>query len=742
MTARCYRIIATSLVIAVSLPTTAVAQTSYPMLMSLKPAAAQVGTSSVHALSSRYSMAGAYKVLVSGDGVTGEIVKDKQDAGKRKRGRRGGRRGRRSTGRTRIKFTVAPDAKPGVRDFRIATPNGASTLGQLVIVRDPVVVESGTNNTPEQANPVKLPATFCGAIERAEDVDYFKFHAKAGQSFTFHVRAMRLQDRIHDLQQHVDPIISIRNASGSTIVQSDNYYAADPLLTHRFDEDGDYFLEIRDVRYQGNNFWEYCIEASDRPFVVAVHPMGVARGKSTPLELIGRQLPQNRRTDFQGRRSRIRENSGVRKTDGRILTNSATVERTALEGRPTMALGPQTVQLKLPNGELTNPVAVVVSDLSQTVEADGENNTYKTAQPVQVRGGISGRIGKEADIDCFVFEAKKGRRYSFEVMARRWGSALDSHLRILDAKTGRQLALNDDLTANRRLFSDSQIEFWAPPADGKYVLEIRDVHLRGGDDFVYYVNCTRSEPTFELYLDTDKTLLTPGTSGAIFARAIRKNGFTGEIQLDVSGLPAGVSASKGKILAGRATDGCVILSAAPDAKMDVANITVTGIGTAKIAGKERELRVTAQPQQETYMPGGGRNHWHVDMHTVSIGAPNDLRAVKLSTYHVTLKPGESKRIEVTLNRAANFNSNVTLDVRFRHLSSMFADTLPKGVAIDGRNSRTLVTGKVSKGYITLRAAPNAQPAEKQQVSVMANISINFVMKATYSAKPLFVTVKK
>lgn len=690
----------------------AVAQTSYPMLMSLKPAAAQVGTSSVHALSSRYSMAGAYKVIVSGTGVTGEIVTDQpQVADNRKRGKRGGgRRGRRATGQTRIKFTVAPDAKPGVRDFRIATPNGASTLGQLVIVRDPVVVEKGTNNTPEQANPVKLPATICGAIERAEDVDYFKFTAKAGQSFTFHVRAMRLQDRIHDLQQHVDPIISIRNAAGSTIAQSDNHYAADPLLTHRIDEDGEYFLEIRDVRYQGNNFWEYCIEASDRPFVAAVHPMGVARGQSTPLELVGRQLPQERQS---------------------VATIS-----------DKSPLGPQTVQLKLPNGELTNPAAVVVSDLPQTVEADADNNTFKAAQPVQVPGGISGRIGQEADIDCFIFEAKKGERYNFEVIARRWGSAIDSHIRILDAKTGRQLALNDDLTANRRLFSDSEIGFWAPPTDGKYVLEIRDVHLRGGDDYVYYVNCTRSEPTFKLYLDTDKTLLTPGTSGAIFARAVRKNGFTGEIRLQVDGLPTGVTASNGRILAGSATDGCVILTAAPDAKIDVANITVTGIGTAKIGGKEREVWVTAQPQQETYMPGGGRNHWHVDMHTASIGASNDLRGVKLSTYDVTLKPGESKRIEVTLDRAANFNSNVTLDVRFRHLSSMFADTLPKGVAIDGRNSKTLLTGKVSKGYITLRAASNAEPAEKQQVSVMANISINFVMKATYSAKPLFVTVKK
>jgi hypothetical protein len=687
----------------------AVAQTSYPMLMSLKPTAAQVGTSSVHALSSRYSMAGAYKVIVSGSGVTGEIVKDTPKSSRSGRRRRGGRRGRRSSGRIGVKFTVAPDAKPGVRDFRIATPNGASTLGQLVIVRDPVVVESGTNNTPEQANAVKLPATICGAIERAEDVDYFKFHAKAGQSFTFHVRAMRLEDRIHDLQTHVDPIIAIRNDAGSTIAEADNHYAADPLLTHRFDQDGDYFLEIRDVRYQGNVYWEYCIEISDRPFVAVVHPLGVARGKTTSLELIGRQL---------------------------------NARRTAFQGRPSVLLGPQTVRLKLPNGEQSNPVAVVFSDLPQTIETDVDNNTSKTAQPVQVPGGISGRIGKEADIDCYVFEAKKGERYSFEVMARRWGSALDSHLRILDARTGRQLALNDDMTANRRLFSDSQIEFWAPPRDGKYVLEIRDAHLRGGDDYVYYVNCTRAEPTFDLYLDTDKTLLTPGTSGVIFARTVRKNGFTGEIQLHVDGLPIGVAAQPGRIIAGRATDGCVVLTATPTAKMAAENITVTGTATVKVGGKTREIKITARPQQEIYMPGGGRSHWPVDMHTVSIGAPNDLRAVKLSTYDITLKPGESKRIEVTLERAPGFNSNVTLDMRFRHLSSMFADTLPKGVAIDGRKSKTLLTGKVSKGYITLKAAPNAEPAEKQEVSVMANISINFVMKATYSAKPLFVTVKK
>ena len=50
------------------------AQTSYPMLMSLKPTAVQVGATSEHTLTSRYSMYACGKVLVSGTGVTAEVV--------------------------------------------------------------------------------------------------------------------------------------------------------------------------------------------------------------------------------------------------------------------------------------------------------------------------------------------------------------------------------------------------------------------------------------------------------------------------------------------------------------------------------------------------------------------------------------------------------------------------------------------------------------------------------------------
>jgi hypothetical protein len=58
------------------LATAAQAQTSYPMLMSVHPVAAQTGQTSEHVIQSRYSLEGASQIIVSGAGVTGEVVAD------------------------------------------------------------------------------------------------------------------------------------------------------------------------------------------------------------------------------------------------------------------------------------------------------------------------------------------------------------------------------------------------------------------------------------------------------------------------------------------------------------------------------------------------------------------------------------------------------------------------------------------------------------------------------------------
>lgn len=690
------------------------AQVSYPMLMDAHPLAVQVGTSAEVEVTARYNLYGGYRVLVSGSGVTAEPAaapeakqrddkKPEEKPSDKKDDKAAAPAKRPESPKLKVKFTVAPDALPGVREFRIATPQGVSTVGQVVVVRDPVVVEKNPNDTLAQATPVTLPATLCGAIEKNEDVDHFKFHAAAGQALTFHVRSARCEDKIHDLQTHADPIIALKNSAGSVLAINDNYFFADPLLHYRFPAEGDYFLEVRDVRYQGNTFWQYAVEVHDRPFVTNVFPLGVAPEQPTTLELVGFNLPAR---------------------------PSATL---TVSGQEPEGLRWLELVLSPP----ANPVPVVVSKLPLLLEA-GDNHARQRAQQIPIPAGISGRISGAGESDFYAFDARKGDRFTFEVVARRHQSALDPVLAVVNDK-GARLVEQDDMSDGRISTADALIENWSAPADGRYTLEVRDLHLEGGPQHVYFLKAQRAEPYFTLQLDSDKTNLAPGVGGVIFARVYRKNGFTGEVQLAVEGLPPGVEAHCGRILAD-GNDGCIVLAARPEAHIGVSDVRITGRALPAGEGSAAELVSGSQPMQETYLPGGGRGVYPVESHTVAVNAPLDILAVKLSSTEITLRPGESQKIDVTIQRAEGFDKNVTLDVMYRHLGGISGNSLPAGITLDDKASKTLLTGKVSQGVIVLKAAPDARPVEKQIVPVIANVAINFVMKMSYVGEPLQVTI--
>jgi hypothetical protein len=668
------------------------------MLMSIKPVAATVGQTSEHTILSRYTMYGAYQVLVSGEGVTAEVLPmtmKPEEAAKK------------PLEQLKVKFHVAPDALPGVRDVRVAMPSGISTVGQLVIGTGPVTVESAANDSLDKAMPVQVPATICGVVEKAEDVDFFKFHATAGQALNFHVRSGRLQDKIHDLQTHCDPILMLRNAAGVTMAASDNYFRADPLISHRFEQEGDYYLEIRDVRYSGNQYWEYAIEVSPLPLVECVYPLGMARAVTTELQAAGFLL------------------------SGKPLSVSLPADAKS---------GEHFLQATLGNIR-TSPFAVEVTDLPLVMEADGDNNLPEKAQAITFPCGLNGRLEVEADVDYFTIEAKKGEALSLEVIARRRNSAIDSHLRVLNDK-GAQMQLSDDLKVGKRNYSDSWIENWVVPADGKYTIEIRDVHLRGGKQFPYFLQITRAQSYFELYLDTDKTQIPLGSHGVIYCRVERKCGFTGSVDLSIEGLPPGVTATCGRIEAGKALDGIIVLSADHDAVLACSELRVTGSAMHEDKdGSKLELTATGRPYQETYQPGGGRGHWPVETHLAAVTDYGDIRRVQVSATDIRLKPGESQKIEVTIDRSPEFATNVTLDMSYRHLASSFGDSLPPGVTLDEKQAKTLLAGSDSKGFVTVKAAADAPPVENHVSVVMAHVSLNFVMKTTYCSPPIRVSVE-
>ena len=468
------------------------------MLMSVKPAAAQIGQTTEHEVNARYNLS---------RGRSG----DRRRRGRQRRSRSRGeeREGPKKTkpdapkrGRIlpkiKVRFTVAPDAVPGRPRLSHHHPaRGQHRRADRHRPRSRSSASRPTTTRSPRPRRSALPATVCGAIEKAEDLDFFKFKVEAGTGLTFHVRSQRLLNRLHDMQIRVDPMITLENAAGVTLAASDNYYAGDPLLFHKFEQAGEYLLEIRDVRYQGNGDWTYSIEINNRPFVTQALPLAVKAGVETKLSLVGYNLPADPSTiaDAAGRDARghaLGFAAGWRPTGQRIRRAGHWPDRPIARSSPhppRAAAGTRRRDGRCREPRRDGPA---VYDSRRRHRANRQPWRDPTAMRSRPRPGTSCR-------------------------SKSWPAALSrgSILSFASSTTrGPRFPRPTTSTFNRVISADSSLENWSAPADGKYLVEIRDLHLRGGPQYTYAIQVTRAEPHFLLEADTDKTLLSPGIDSA------------------------------------------------------------------------------------------------------------------------------------------------------------------------------------------------------------------------------------
>ncbi|MBM4072434.1 MAG: pre-peptidase [Planctomycetes bacterium] len=671
------------------------AQTAYPMISHVSPAAVQRGKTSDVVVHGVMNFHGTYQALFEGAGITAEIVPPpvpkKPPATKP------------VVNEVKLKVTVAADALPGAREFRLASSRGISSIGQIVIVDHPVIVEASVNNTLAQAQGIQLPCVVAGMLEAVEDVDYFKFEAKAGETVTFEVYCARIQDKIHDLQKHAKPMLTLFDGEGRELAANDHFYFADPLLTFTIPRTGPYFIQIRESTYDGDRRWTYALLATNQPHVTHVYPMAGNPGQMLEVEPVG----------------------------------SAKLAQAKMKIEIPKQPGIQRLELNI-NGQKANPATLIVSPLPQFLEQE-PNDEPGQATRVAVPGGINGRIGKARDLDHFIFTAKKGRTIQFELMARRFGTNLNSSLHgvleVMDGK-GKILAANDATHS----IKEADLVF-TPATDGDIILRVRDLNSKGGDSSVYFIRADFARADFRIKCDPDKAMIGPGSSTAWYVQVERTNGFAGPVNIEIRGLPRDVTASP-LTVPPTMTHGVIVLTAAADAKLAAVNVDVVGKATVKLPdGKEEVVEHRATPIQEIYNPGGGRNFFGVNMQTIAVTDPSDILKVQVSKTKISLKPGEAVKIDVTIERRADYNENVSLDVRLQHLGSIFGNPLPPGVTIEEGKSKTLL-GKGSTGHIVLKAAATAPPIDNVPICVLAHVSINFVVKVSYSSPPILVSVTK
>jgi len=154
---------------------------------------------------------------------------------------------------------------------------------------------------------------------------------------------------------------------------------------------------------------------------------------------------------------------------------------------------------------------------------------------------INGRVDRPDDMDIYRFEGHASEHIIAEVFARRLGSPLDSLLRLTDAE-GKEVAMNDDYvdkgTPLLTHHADSRVSATLP-ATGTYYIRLGDAQRRGGPDYGYRLYVRQPRPDFELRVVPSSIIAKPGSCEVITVHAIRRDGFTGEIQLELEDAPPG-----------------------------------------------------------------------------------------------------------------------------------------------------------------------------------------------------------
>lgn len=396
-------------------------------------------------------------------------------------------------GRVKCTLKIDPAARPGLLPLRLRTGHGLSNVKLFSIGTSPELRETEPNNEPAKAHNVALPAVLNGMITQ-EDVDVFAFDARKGQVFAFEIEGLRLGDTLFD------PHLAVMDATGRELAVADDtpLVRQDGVLLVTFPADGRYLVAVRETAYGGNDACHYRLHAGPMPRPLAAMPAGGQAGAEVEITWIGDPAAPKQK----------------------VKLPDAPAEEFGLFAENGSALSPSAVPFRL-------------CDKPSIIEAE-PNNDDEHATTMPAPGGASGAAAGERDVDCFVFEGKKGQAFEASVHARRLRSPLDPVLNIRRHK-GAGVAGGDDGAG-----PDSVVRFTCPD-DGKYVLEVRDLLFKSGPEHTYFLELSPIVPKLALTMQPEQATLAipPGNRAAILLTASRGD-FGGPLVVSANGLPAGV----------------------------------------------------------------------------------------------------------------------------------------------------------------------------------------------------------
>lgn len=256
---------------------------------------------------------------------------------------------------------------------------------------------------------------------------------------------------------------------------------------------------------------------------------------------------------------------------------------------------------------------------------------------------------------------------------------------------------------------DARLNFVAP-ADGEYLVRIRDVRGWQGQNYAYRLSLHEPTPDFVLFVDPENPNVPRGGSLPINVTAYRRDGFAGDIEVKLLDLPPGFSATSAVIPAGQMST-VLRLSAGNDAN---AGFPLQLQASTVINGKPF-TRIWKAPERVA---------------VVSVAAPPEL-LVWTSPAEVVLEPGGAAFVDIRIKREGTFAGRVPFDIR----------NLPPGVIVtDVGLNGVMITEQETTQRFRLAAEPWVKPLT-QSVFVVGRIETTSPQRADFPAQPFTLVVK-
>lgn len=595
---------------------------------------------------------------------------------------------------------AAADAPQGLHEARLLTRLGISSARCFSVGGLQEVTRTKPNTTADTALEL-APGTVCNAFTTARSIDFYTFKAAKGARLLLDCTTTGIDSRL-------TPVLLLSDEQGRELLAE----RRTAFIDFTAPAEGKYTLKVHGLTYQGGaeNFYRLAVSE-------------VAPGKPVKRQ-------------------------------------------------------PVTPSVSAASVPKIDPAATPFVD---EVEP---NNKAAQAQKIQVPCAIRGAFATAGDVDTYEFEGKKGDVWWVEAVSARLGLPTDPFVlvqKVTKGPSGEVLTdvgeFNDipspvKLSSAGYAYDGVPYDVGSPDAlgkleckeDGIYRLQIRDLFggTRSDPGNVYQLVVRKADPDFsvvswamhmELRNGDRANLSKPvalrgGATMAFDVVALRRDGFDGEIQIEMENLPPGVKAAGLRIPPGK-SQGTLLITAAEDAPRGVSVAKV--FGRAQINGAEVRRNCPSASMA-----------WPVKDHSGEVPAPRLFADMPVSVggaevTPLSILPGQTQPFEAVVGQKLTIPLKLQWrgefsagPVKLKPLGGDFAGVAPFDVASKAAQSELvldLAALKLTPGDYTLAlhggvvskysynpGAVKVVEAEQQEIDKKAALAAAELQKLTVAAK--------